>query len=166
MKLKSYTKTIAVFMAISILLTSCASSTLINSEPGGAKIYLNDEPVGVTPYKHRDNKIVGTSTDVRLEKEGYETLETYFTKDEEVDVGAIIGGVFFLFPFLWTMKYKPSRTYEMTPLSGYDTASSSQQTDKIKSKAERLRELKKLLDEDIITQAEYDSEKKKILEKK
>jgi hypothetical protein len=50
-----------------------------------------------------------------LEKEGYEPLNTIFSRNEEVDPGAIVGGVFFLFPFLWTMKYKPTHNYELMP---------------------------------------------------
>jgi hypothetical protein len=48
-----------------------------------------------------------------LTKEGYEDFMASFSRDEEVDVGAVIGGIFFLFPFLWTMKYKPFHTYEL-----------------------------------------------------
>lgn len=38
------------------------------------------------------------------------------------------------------------------------------QQNQTESKAGRLRELKKLLDEKVVTQAEYEKEKKKILE--
>tara|TARA_B100000795_G_scaffold200818_1_gene154593 strand:+ start:299 stop:616 length:318 start_codon:yes stop_codon:yes gene_type:complete len=104
---------------------------------------------------------------VRLEKDGYETFNTNICRNEEADVGAIIGGIFFLVPFLWTMKYKPTHTYDLTP--SLDTEEDKQiepkkdKTD-IKSKPDRLRELKKLLNEGILTQEEYDIEKKKILE--
>jgi predicted Zn-dependent peptidase len=40
----------------------------------------------------------------------------------------------------------------------------SPQNNNTKSKADRLRELKKLLDEKIITQEEFEKEKKKILD--
>ncbi|MFP4090498.1 MAG: PEGA domain-containing protein [Cyclobacteriaceae bacterium] len=94
---------------------------MIQSSPDNAKLYLNGEPVGTTPYRHSDKRIVGSTNEVRLEKEGYETLITSFSRDEEVDVGAIIGGIFFLFPFLWTMKYKPTHTYEMKPVQSSST---------------------------------------------
>jgi hypothetical protein len=149
-------------LAGSILFTSCASTTVINSNPSGAKIYLNGEPVGTTPYTHTDTRIVGSSTSVKLEKEGYAPMNTSFSRDEEVDVGAVIGGVLVLVPFLWTMKYKPTHMYELTTSSG-ETAT-TQQIQPVKSKANRLRELKQLLDEKIITQDEYAKEKKKILE--
>lgn len=122
--------------------------------------------VGKTPYRHSDTKIVGSTTSVRLELEGYEALNTSFSRDETVDVGAIIGGLFVLVPFLWTMKYDPIHNYELTPLSDYQES----RTEKLKkpitnlSKADQLRELKQLLDEKIITQEEFDREKKKILE--
>ncbi|SFQ47754.1 PEGA domain-containing protein [Hymenobacter arizonensis] len=162
---------VAVLLAGTILTSSCASSTMLQSLPTGAKVYLNGEAVGTTPYRHTDSKIVGSTTSVRLEKEGYETYNTAFSRDEEADVGAIVGGVFLLIPFLWTMKYKPEHSYELksiipgapaiftapaapvAPAAGTTT----------KSRAERLRENKKLFDEKVLTEAEYEKEKKRIL---
>jgi len=109
---------------------------------------------------------VGSTNTVRLEKEGYETLNTSFSRNEEADVGAIIGGILVLIPFLWTMKYKPVHNYEMIPLSNnepQEVNTQSQDTES-ESKAYRLRELKALLDDKIITQEEFESEKQKILE--
>ncbi|MGM0634819.1 MAG: PEGA domain-containing protein [Bacteroidota bacterium] len=166
-----FLKTISLVLVGSILLSSCASSTTINSVPNGAKLYLNGESVGTTPYTHRDSKIVGSSTSVKLEKEGYETLNTSFTKDEEVDAGAVVGGIFFLFPFLWTMKYKPTRNYELKPIpveeevttETVETKELPQQKQSL-SKVEKLRAFKELLDEGVITEEEFEKEKKKILE--
>lgn len=113
-------------MAVVVLFASCSSSTLIQSEPSGAKLYMNGEYMGVTPFSYSDTKIVGSSTEIRLEKEGYEPLYTMMSRDETADVGAIIGGVFFLFPFLWTMKYKPTHNYELIPLSSAALMNSEQ----------------------------------------
>lgn len=160
------TKITACLLAGSILFSSCSSSTIIQSSPSGAKVFLNNEPVGTTPYTHRDTKIVGSSTDVRLEKEGYQPFLTSFSRNEDVDVGAIIGGVFLLFPFLWTMKYKPSHSYELQagaagnqtmPVTGF-------MANPTQSKTDQLRELKKMLDEKLITQEDFEKEKAKILE--
>lgn len=111
-----FMKVAAILLAVSVLFASCSSATLIQSNPSGAKLYMNGEYMGVTPYSYSDTKIVGSSTEVRLEKEGYEPMFTFLSRDERVDVGAIVGGVFFLFPFLWTMKYNPTHTYEMRPI--------------------------------------------------
>lgn len=156
-------------LAALILLESCASSTVIQSRPSGAKVYLNNAYVGETPYTHTDTKIVGSATYVRLEKEGYEPLQTVFARDEQADVGAIIGGVFLLIPFLWTMKYNPSRTYELLPASSDAPSSVSpmplaNDPSVSTSKAVRLRDLKKLLDDGILTKDEYEKEKKKVLD--
>ena len=158
---KKGTKSIAIFLSIIILFSSCASTTIINSSPNGAKLYLNDEYVGETSYIHKDTKIVGSTTSVRLEKDGYETYKGSFSRNEKVDGGAIIGGIFLLFPFLWTMKYKPSRTYELKKIDNKEGNSQNKN-----SKSDRLRELKKLFDEGIINQEEFEKEKKKILEEK
>ncbi|MPR35146.1 PEGA domain-containing protein [Salmonirosea aquatica] len=159
-------KTVAMGLAGSILFSSCSSVTTIQSNPSGAKVYLNEEPVGTTPYTHRDSKIVGSTTSVRLEKEGYAPLITSFSRNEEADVGAIIGGVFLLVPFLWTMKYKPLHTYEL-PTGGTQAnqyVPGAQSLTPVKTKTDQLRELKQLLDEKVITQEEFEAEKKKILE--
>jgi len=161
---------ISLFFAIIVFFGSCVSTTTIVSEPPGAKVYLNGMNVGKTPYRHSDTKIVGSTTSVRLELEGYEPLNTSFSRDEAVDVGAIIGGLFVWVPFLWTMKYDPVHNYELTPLFYNKETYQENRYEKVKkstttlSKADQLRELKQLLDEKIITQEEFDREKKKILE--
>lgn len=160
------TKVVSVFLATLILATtSCVSTTRIQSSPAGAKIYIDGQPAGTTPYTYSDTKIVGSVTSVKIEKEGYEPMNTMFTRSEQADVGAIIGGVFFLVPFLWTMKYNPTHTYELTPLTDNNKIEIDNQVQhNAESKADRLRELKKLMDEKILTQEEYEKEKQKILE--
>lgn len=102
-------------MAATIFLSSCVSTTLIQSVPSGAKIYIDGETVGTTPHAHNDKKIIFSSTSVVLEKEGYEPFATTMTRNEEPNVGAIIGG-FFIWPiWLWALDYKPMRTYELRP---------------------------------------------------
>jgi len=110
-------RAIALVLAVSVLFSGCASTTMIHSNPDGAKVYLNEELAGTTPYAHSDKRIVGSTTRVRLEKEGYVTLYNSFSRNEEVDAGAIIGGILLFVPYLWTMKYKPAHTYELVPLA-------------------------------------------------
>lgn len=108
-------RVMAALVLASFILVSCSSSTMITSNPTGAKLFINDMAVGTTPYTYSDTKIVGTTNYVRLEAEGYETLRTSFSRNEDVDVGAVIGGIFVLIPFLWTMKYQPMHHYELAP---------------------------------------------------
>ena len=104
-------------LSLAVCITGCASTTVISSVPDGAAVYLNGEKVGSTPYVYSDTKIVGSSNSVTLKKEGYQDFATVFSRNEDVNVGAIIGGVFVLVPFLWVMGYKPTHTYEMTQLN-------------------------------------------------
>ncbi|NOZ47825.1 MAG: PEGA domain-containing protein [Chlorobi bacterium] len=154
--LKIISKAFIIALSV-ILLNSCASTTVIQSEPGAAKVYLNDELVGQTPYSMTDTKIVGTCTLVKLEKEGYKTLNTSICRTEQVDVGAVIGGLFVWIPFAWAMKYNPTHTYQLLPLQETETVLPYSLTSKLK-------ELKALLDEGIITQEEFEKAKKKLLE--
>ncbi len=115
MKKKLVLKTMALLLATVFLFSACASTTVINSNPSGAKLYIDSEPVGTTPYTYSDTKIVGSSTPLRLVMEGYEDFNTVLKRNEEANVGAIVGGIFLLFPFLWVMDYKSQHTYELIP---------------------------------------------------
>ena len=88
---------------------------MIHTLPEGARVYMNDEFRGITPYKHTDSAISWTKTEIMFKKDGYQDFYTTLNKNEDVDVGAVIGGVLFCFPFIWTMGYNPSHTYELYP---------------------------------------------------
>jgi hypothetical protein len=98
---------------------SCASTTVIQSRPSGARIYLDGQPAGVTPYTMSDTKIVGSTTMVRLEYPGYEPTTGFISRNEEVDVLALIGGLLVLVPLLWLMDYRPLHVFELRPLGAY-----------------------------------------------
>ncbi len=176
MKKEFYLKSIAV-IAVVIFLSGCASSTLIQSDPPGAKVYINGQSVGKTPYLYTDTKVVGSTTNIDLVKEGYQPLYASISRDEQVNVGAIIGGFICWVPFLWTMEYNPTHNYELIPLQDKEqeamrpdsiemnvqTVVASQELKPIATKAERLKELKQLLDDNLITKDDYEKQKQKIL---
>ncbi|MGE5354711.1 MAG: PEGA domain-containing protein [Deltaproteobacteria bacterium] len=165
MKTRIFNFLIPIFSAV-IFFSACSSSTMIVSEPPGAKLYIDGNPVGYTPYSYSDTKISGSKTNLKLEKEGYETMHTFITRTEEVDIGAIVGGIFVWPVFLWTMKYYPEHYYELYPLilddQNENKAISAPDKDQ-RSKVERLRELKQMLDEKLITEEEYQKAKERIL---
>lgn len=57
--------------------SSCASTTVINSNPQGAKVYMNQSFVGTTPYTHTDTKIVGSATPIQLKRRDMKTSTQY-----------------------------------------------------------------------------------------
>ncbi|MEI8087659.1 MAG: PEGA domain-containing protein [Paludibacter sp.] len=177
MKSNSILKFFSILLVAGILFTSCASSTLIQSYPSGAKVYIDGELTGVTPYWHSDTKITGSITNVDLVKEGYEPLYTSFSRTEQVSVGSIIGGLFIWPIFLWTMEYKPTHNYELTPLKYQSNVDSIQLSNPqsieqqvpvqaVSPKIQRLKELKQLLDEKVITKEDFEKQKQKILDEK
>jgi hypothetical protein len=101
-------------MSVTLLMqgAACSSSTRIQSTNQKAKIYVNGEFLGEGQGIHTDTKIVGSRNEVRLEAPGCRPQMEFFARNEEFSVGALIGGIFLLIPFLWIMDYKPSRTYE------------------------------------------------------
>lgn len=108
---------IVLLTSMAIILNGCASSTIVSSEPSGATLYIDGSKVGKTPYPYSDTKIVGSNTRLKLKKEGYEDLHVILNRSEQVNIGAIIGGIFLLVPFMWTMEYIPQHTYELEKTS-------------------------------------------------
>lgn len=101
-------------LLLGLMSISCASSSTIRSTDPEAKIYIDGEYKGKGDTLHTDTKIVGSMTHVRIEKPGCESKTFNFYRNEEFDVGACIGGIFVLVPFLWIMRYKPEHNYEYT----------------------------------------------------
>ena len=92
----------------------CSSSTLTRASDPETKIYIDGEYKSKGQYQYSDTKIVGATTNIRLEKDGCEPVSYTMTRNEEFDAGACAGGVFVLVPFLWIMKYKGEHSYEYT----------------------------------------------------
>jgi len=173
-------KLTSLVVVASILFSGCVSSTLIQSSPPGAKVYIDGEPMGVTPYWHADSKITGSITNVDLVKEGYEPLYAQFAKTEQVNVGAIVGGLFIWPIFLWSLEYKPTHSFELLPLATTATNTPTindstltvapqtpeEQVQTVSPKVQRLRELKQLLDENLISKEDFEKQKQKILDEK
>ncbi len=110
------------------LTTGCVSTTLIKSYPSGARIYLDGEPVGTTPFQMSDQKIVGSATRVKLVLDGHEPYEAIIQRNEQFDAGACLGGVLVMFPFLWIMGYKPEHNYELVPFNAARTPATFETT--------------------------------------
>lgn len=150
--------------------SSCVSTTLITSVPEKAEVRIDGVVVGETPYRHSDAKVVTSTTNLYISKEGYKPINTYISKDEQIKPGPAIAGFFFFIPWLWSMEYRSSYIYDLKPLKPEtptieNTGSESPaEEDSVTKMARQLRELKALLDDGIITQEEFDAKKKSLLE--
>lgn len=98
-----------------LLLTSCASTVLIQSEPSGAVVTLDGRVVGTTPHFHTDRKVSGYSLGVKVAAPGYTTRHTIVKKTKSINIGAIFPGGFFIFPLAWTLGYPSHVHYTLEP---------------------------------------------------
>ncbi len=98
---------------ISVLLTSCSSTTLIRSSDPDSRIYVDGEFKGNGQVIHTDAKTSGSETSVRIEKEGCAPQNYTFKRNERIDVAACITGVLIV-PLFWLKKYNPEREFEYT----------------------------------------------------
>jgi len=107
-------KLIALSMVFFFLL-GCASTTLIKSNPPGAKLSLDGKVIGETPHFYTDKAVAGTMRTVTLKKEGYKDFSGTI-KREELSVPALIGGIFLIVPLAWILEYPTQYNFEMEKL--------------------------------------------------
>ncbi|MBT3302783.1 MAG: PEGA domain-containing protein [Bacteroidetes bacterium] len=149
----------AILVAALIVLSSCSSTTLIETDPAGAIVYIDGVNKGQSPVRMTNSKIISSCTDIRIEKEGYERLYDEICREEEPAAGPIVCGYFFLVPLLWAFDYNPSHFYELTPLPLKPDSEGM----KPETMEEKLLRFKALFEKGLITEEEYKKAKEKIL---
>ncbi len=108
-------KRLIALSTVFFLLFGCASTTLIKSNPPGARLQVDGQPVGETPYFYTDKAIAGTVRTVTLKKEGYKDANGLISR-EKLSVPALIGGIFLIVPFAWILEYPSQYNFEMEKL--------------------------------------------------
>ena len=103
-------KIIAALLAVFVF-AGCATVTTIRTDPPGAKVYINEQPRGLTPYVEELSNFVFTTYNVRITLDGYDDFYGRLLK--EAKVGAIVGG-FIIFPaWLWAAGPQPNYFFEL-----------------------------------------------------
>ena len=115
MKTQVPRRALALCCVVGLLLAGCSSSTVIRSNPAGARVFLDGAYVGTTPYTLSDSKIVGSTTQIRLEYPGLPPTTVAVSRNEDLKVGTLIVGIFLLVPLLWVMGYDAEHTFELAP---------------------------------------------------
>lgn len=113
MKKKTASEIISVLLSLAVLVSGCASSTMLSTTPSGADVYIQGQRRGTTPYTYSDRKIVGASTMVTFKKEGYEDYNTTIRKTKKLNVGALLSGMLFIYPWFWLLGYDRAHSYDL-----------------------------------------------------
>jgi hypothetical protein len=129
-------KILSILLIIGIMASGCANTTVLQTNPSDASVYLKGEKVGTTPYTHKDRKIAGASTLITFKKEGYEDYSTTLRKVEKWNIGALVAGLFFIYPLFWILGYDEEHTYDLfeatIPVEVEPEAEAEDQTIKVK----------------------------------
>jgi hypothetical protein len=161
-------------MLISVVLLASGCATMIRgteerlevtSEPTGAAVELSDGRAAVTPAQFETAR--KKTLIVKVSKEGYFTEAITVTPKPAVS-GVLLSAVF----ISWAFDYRNGAAYSLKPnpvhavLRAIPSLSDSTALDTIEERttAEQLRDLKRLKDEGLITEEQYQKERKKIID--
>jgi len=120
--MKSYpdSSILCLTLASVIIISGCASTTLLTTAPANASVYIRGQNRGETPYKYSDIKVTFSSTPVTFKKSGYLDKTIILKKNEKINEVALLSGVVFYIPFLWIMEYDPYHNYELEKLDSVE----------------------------------------------
>ncbi len=150
-----------------VLFSACMSTTRIESIPSNAKLYINGEFVGNTPFTYSDKKISGSTQEIKLIKDGYEPYLDEFSRNQKLEPKALYFGIF-LVPLFWLKEYDEVQTFDLNT-AGKKIAEPQILLERTADTGEptqedRLRDLQFRYDNKFIDKKTYDREKKRILE--
>ncbi|WKV10633.1 PEGA domain-containing protein [Marivirga harenae] len=164
---------ISLFVAL-IACSSCATiftgtkqKVSIDSNPQGAKIVIDGQNLGVTPAKVKVDReldaLLYGGKEIQFELDGYKKFG--YELDARFNTVSIIN---FFNPLFWGIdiasgavtQYDNYYNFQLIPLEFNNTRSI---TESNMEKYEKLIQLKKLLEDGVITQKEFEKEKAKVL---
>ena len=82
---------------------------------------------GVTPGRYQSKKPAFSRTIIKLQKKGYQSLNTTIRRNERINWWAVLGSGFLVLPLGWIMDYKPEHTYELEQDTGTEDGSGTSQ---------------------------------------
>jgi hypothetical protein len=161
---------VAAWVATTCLcIVGCSESAMVRSYPPGAKLYVNDHFEGIAPIIYTTpHSQIGQDFQVRLEREGYTTLESTLRK--QICPGRIVGGIFTLGIVLIIRGptcFVSPQDFSLDPIGGGGTSGGPDGTDagggRQPSIEDRLRRIERMRDQGTINQQEFEQYRKEIL---
>jgi hypothetical protein len=80
-------KKLVAVLLLTLFTSACAHQAAFLSEPAGATVSVDGQPIGVTPCRYDYKLSSGSRYEVTVEKEGYEKIQ-HSVQADEVDRGA------------------------------------------------------------------------------
>jgi PEGA domain len=103
---------------------ACTSTTVVNSRPQGARVFIDGAFVGEAPATHSETVTASTKNMVRLEMPGYKEAKGVIAADQwngAKVAGSVVCGLLSLVGFiglLWSTEYKPTYEFTLVPETG------------------------------------------------
>jgi len=175
---------IAVIVSVGLVFTSCCSiihgtkqEIGVNSNPSGAKVFVNGASMGTTPATLNLDR--SGSHKIRIELDGYQPYEMTLTKSVSgwvwgnilfggligLAVDAIDGALYDLNPEQVSGQLMKGEgdTLQVNVIKGAP-ASGEKIGQLVKTPADKLKELKAIKDQGLITEEEYEAKRKALVE--
>ncbi len=115
-------KLLPLFLLASFTMTSCVTTTSVTfvTDPGDADVFVDHRLAGTTPAQKRLSNGIWNQYRIRVEKDGYKTLNDSLEK--EVKVVNLVFGILIWWPsLLWVYGPKPVQHWKLSAVDTVDS---------------------------------------------
>lgn len=106
---------LALAPALGLVLAGCPSSVRIVTEPPGAHVRVDGQPLGPAPVVYTDVAPVGTTHYVEVSLQGYQTTQVVFSRNARIQPAAVCAGMICLLPWAWALDYPDRLVVPLRP---------------------------------------------------
>ena len=112
MKSSKVVKVIAVLVVLAFGAVACSHRVTLNTNPPGAKVYVDGQLIGVSPASFVEKSGFGKTYQIKIEKEGYQTMNT--TEKQVINVMYLVLSILFCLPAIfWSFTLEDQYTYTL-----------------------------------------------------
>ena len=98
---------------VGLLVSGCASTTHVKTNPSGAELYVDNVRQCVTPCDYTDTSTFFVSSrPIVLKMSGHKDFETTIRKSE-IQIAPLVSGCFVGVPLLWVTGYPAEYSFDL-----------------------------------------------------
>lgn len=145
-----------------LMMCACSETALLRSEPTGAKVFIDGQAAGQTPFPFKVKRSDIREYNVRIEKEGYEPIGDIISP--RIAPGRAVGAFFtvgILYLFRSPYYLSAPASYSMSPSLAYQRDENRREQDRVLGEA--LRSLDELHRNGHLTDEEFNRRRDRLL---
>lgn len=115
---RRWSMVLATGVVLAVALSACSHTSMINTEPEDAEVYINGVPVGRTPTVYKSHSGTPETYYLKIEKPGYQTLKNVtIERRYRADLSLVLLVLAFV-PYFFSARLEDQYVFHLIPEGG------------------------------------------------